>query len=315
MNLIHTRQMNALPPFDALMAFDATLRHRSMTRAAAELGITQSAVSHRLRKLEGFMGTPVLCRTSAGIVATPAGIALADGLADLIGGLAGLRSRCRAAVTPNKLRVGVGSALADHWLVRRLPNFAARDPDTAIELVIVNDANRDSLQDLDVQVVWQPVDEARSSSTQRLLFQEHVFPVCHPRFLRDGQLLRSPAGLLDVPLLHKGLQPMNHATEWDWSVWFERLKLAHEPPRGIRFAVIGTAIAAAMQGAGAVLARSLLVRDALAENRLCRLLPESWDMPSSKAHIVRWPAALTGDRRVQAFVNWLTDEAERARPS
>ncbi|MET0220283.1 MAG: hypothetical protein ABW213_06485 [Tardiphaga sp.] len=59
------------------------------------------------------------------------------------------------------------------------------------------------------------------------------------------------------------------------------------------------------------LARSLLVRDALAENRLCRPLPESWDMPSSKAHIVRWPAALTGDRRVQTFVSWLTDEAKQ----
>jgi LysR family glycine cleavage system transcriptional activator len=312
MNFIHTDAMDALPPFDALMAFDATLRHRSMTRAATELGITQSAVSHRLRKLEGFMGTPVLCRSPAGIVATPAGIALAEGLADLMGGLAGLRSRCRAAVTPNKLRVGVGSALADYWLVRRLPDFAARDPDIAIELVIVNDADRDRLQDLDVQVVWQPAAEARASSTQRLLFQEHVFPVCHPRFLPDGQPLRSAEGLLNVPLLHKGLQPAQHATEWNWSLWFERLQLGNEPPRGIRFAVIGTAIAAALQGAGAVLARSLLVRDALADNRLCRLLPASWDMPSSKAHVVRWPAVLTGDRRVRTFVSWLTDEAEQA---
>jgi LysR family glycine cleavage system transcriptional activator len=76
--------------------------------------------------------------------------------------------------------------------------------------------------------------------------------------------------------------------------------------------VIGTAIAAALQGAGVVLARSLLVRDALAENRLCRVLPDNWDMPSSKAHVVRWPSALTQDRRVQKFVTWLTHEAEQA---
>jgi len=48
--------MRALPPFDSLIAFDAALRRRSMTLAASELGLTQSAISHRLRKLEAFMG-------------------------------------------------------------------------------------------------------------------------------------------------------------------------------------------------------------------------------------------------------------------
>ena len=312
MNLIHTRGMDALPPFDALLAFDATLRHRSMTLAASELGITQSAISHRLRRLERFMGMPVLCRTAAGIAATPAGDALAEGLADLMGGLAGLRARCRSALAPAKLRVGVGSALADYWLVRRLPNFSAADPDISIELIIVNDSAQMQTMDLDVQVLWQPAADARSSSTQRLLFHEHVFPVCHPRWLPDGQPLRDVAALLDVPLLHKGAEAHGRGTEWCWSVWFERLDLTCGAGNGTRFAVIGTAIAAALQGAGVVLARSLLVRDALAENRLCRVLPESWDMPSSKAHIVRWPAALTGDRRVQKFVDWLSVEAAQA---
>ena len=55
MNLFHVAHMSRLPPFDGLVAFDAALRHRSMTRAAAELGLTQSAVSHRVRRLEAFM--------------------------------------------------------------------------------------------------------------------------------------------------------------------------------------------------------------------------------------------------------------------
>ena len=58
------------------------------------------------------------------------------------------------------------------------------------------------------------------------------------------------------------------------------------------------------------MARSLLVHDALADGRLVRVLPAKWDMPSSKAHLVRWPAALGTDRRVRSFVDWLVAEAK-----
>ncbi len=172
MNLLHTRRMDALPPFDTLIAFDATLRHRSMTLAAAELGVTQSAVSHRLRKLERFIGTPLLHRSNSGITATPAGVALAEGLTDLMSGLAALRARCRAAVAPASLRVGVGAALADYWLVRRLPNFTANNPGISIEMVVIENATQAWSLDLDVQVLWTPAAQARATSTQRLLFQE-----------------------------------------------------------------------------------------------------------------------------------------------
>jgi LysR family glycine cleavage system transcriptional activator len=301
--------MDALPPFDTLVAFDATLRHRSVTLAARELGITQSAVSHRLRKLERFMGMAVLCRSANGIAATPAGIALAEGLSELMGGLAGLRARCRAAAAPAALKVGIGAALADYWLVRRLPQFMMKHPDIGIELVIAGETPSLGALDLDVQVLWMPAADARASSTQRLLFQEDVFPVCHPSLLPGGQPLVAAEGLLDVPLLHKGAEHVSRGTEWSWSLWFERLDLATSPRSGTRFAMIGTAIAAALQGTGVVLARSLLVRDALADKRLCRVLPDCWDLPSSKTHVVRWPAVLTSDPRVKTFVGWLTQEA------
>ena len=133
MNLLHTAAMAALPPFDALIAFEATLRNGSVTAAAKDLGRTQSAVSHRLRRLEAFMGTALLARTGNGIKPTAAGTALADGLTELLGGLAELRARCRAATAPASLKVGVGSALADHWLVARLPRFTANHDDVAVE--------------------------------------------------------------------------------------------------------------------------------------------------------------------------------------
>lgn len=306
------RKMRSLPPFDALVAFDTALRHRSMTLAAAELGMTQSAVSHRLRRLEAYVGAPLLHRSPTGLHATPAGTALASGLADLLDGLSDLRARCRAVAVPSGLRVGVGAALADYWLVRRLPAFAAANAGMEVELTIVESEAELRAPDIDVHILWQPAATARSSSTQRLLFQEQVFPVCVPGLLPGGRTLRDPQALATLPLLHKGKPGRGQGAEWSWPVWFERLGIAGKPPAAaLRFGTIHTAIAAALQSAGVVMARSLLVHDALNDGRLVRVLPSSWDMPSSKAHVVRWPAALTGDERVSRFVKWAVAEAER----
>ena len=305
------REMRSLPPFDALVAFDTALRHRSMTLAAAELGMTQSAVSHRLRRLEAYVGAPLLHRSSTGLSATPAGTALAAGLADLLDGLSDLRARCRAVAAPSGLRVGLGAALADYWLVRRLPAFAAANAGLEVELTIVESEAEMRALDIDVHILWQPTATARSSSTQRLLFQEQVFPVCVPGLLPRGRTLRDPKALATLPLLHKGTPGRGQGAEWSWPVWFEQLGIAGKPPAAaLRFGTIHTAISAALQGAGVVMARSLLVHDALRDGRLVRVLPSSWDMPSSKAHIVRWPAALTGDERVRRFVTWAVGEAE-----
>jgi LysR family glycine cleavage system transcriptional activator len=303
--------MRTLPPFDGLIAFDATLRHRSMTRAAAELGLTQSAISHRLRKLEGFVGTRLLDRTPGGLSPTAAGVTLAEGLGRMLDEMAELRARSRASLRPQTLKIGLGSALANHWLVRRLPAFASAHPDVAIELCIVEGDVQARALDLDMQIRWIPKAGARATSTQRLLFDEMVFPVAVPSLLPRGRSLREPDVLGTLPVLHKGIAGRNDGDEWSWPVWFERLGVGAPVRAGLRFDNLGTAITAALQGSGVVLARSLLVHDALAEKRLCRVVSPDWDMMCSKAHVIRWPAALAGDRRVALFADWVTGEAER----
>jgi LysR family glycine cleavage system transcriptional activator len=196
--------------------------------------------------------------------------------------------------------------------VKRLPAFAAARAGLEVELTIVESEADLRAADIDVHILWQPAATARSSSTQRLLFREQVFPVCVPGLLPGGRTLRDPGALATLPLLHKGTPGRGQGAEWSWPVWFGRLGIAGKPPAAaLRFGNIHTAIGAALQGAGVVMARSLLVHDALKDGRLVRVLPASWDMPSSKAHVVRWPAALTGDERVRRFVAWVVAEAER----
>jgi len=308
MNFIHNRAMSRLPPLDALIAFEATVRLGGMTRAALELGVTQSAVSHRLRRLETFMGVALLVRRNSGIAPTPAGELVLDRLTGVFGELSELRSQCLAIAAPDRLRVGIGAALADNWLVRRLPDFAARHPRIAIELVVVENEAPERAANLDVRILWVPAAEARASSTQRPLFREHVFPVCHPNLLPAKFAPGDPTVLNSVPLLHK--HSAGQGEEWSWPAWFERLKLKARPKEALRFTSIGPAIAAALAGSGAVLARSILVHDALCDGRLVRLLLPRHDRLSAKVHIVRWPARLAGDAQVRAFASWLVSAAQ-----
>ena len=312
MNLVHCDRVSRLPPFDALVAFDAAVRLRSMTRAADELGVTQSAVSHRIRRLEAFMGAPLLHRYNSGLAPTSAGSALVEGLEALLGQMAELKARCAAASGGERLRVGVGAALAQSWLVRRLPAFTARHPDISIGLEIIDAEAAPATADLDVRFQWTPVEELRATTTQRPLFREDVFPVCHPALAPAGFTPGDPSVLSDLPLLHKG-QPGRAGGEWSWPVWLERLGLPPRPRETLRFASLDLAIAAALEGVGVVLGRTLLVGDALAEGRLVRLLPPRWDMPCDKAYLIRWPSALRDDPRVIAFVSWLVREAESMR--
>lgn len=305
MNLIHNAPMRSLPPFDGLVALDATLRLGSVTRAAAELGLTQSAISHRLRKLEAFMGVALTERTAIGVTGTAAGQAVAAAAGKLLDGMADLRACGRVAAPAPALRVGVGMALAQYRLLPRLEGFSAAHPGMSVDLIHLENAARARTLDLDVVVQWDKAERFKASSTQRALFREHVFPVCHPRLLTPAGPLSDAALLRGMPLLHKETTDGNRGAEWSWSTWFELLGLGEAPAASMRFDNIATVLAAALQGQGVALARSLLVADALADGRLVRVLPEQWQLESSKMHTVRWPAVLAGDGRVRAFVRWL----------
>src|SRR6202011_5135382 len=126
-----------LPPFGPLIAFDAVARHRSFTRAADELGVTQSAVSHQVRRLEDFLGVQLFNRLNPGVELSDDGAKLQGERATLLDGIAGLEPSLRRRPGRQTLRLGAGSSLAAWWLVRRLRTFHALHPEIAIEFVPV----------------------------------------------------------------------------------------------------------------------------------------------------------------------------------
>jgi LysR family transcriptional regulator, glycine cleavage system transcriptional activator len=116
------------PPIRPLVAFDAVIRHGSFSHAADELGITQSAVSHQIRQLERYFREPLLERRNPGVVPTEAGRALAATLGGVLDSLAALDAHRHDIAGGSSLKVGASAALANWWLIKRLPRLAAADP-------------------------------------------------------------------------------------------------------------------------------------------------------------------------------------------
>ena len=104
-----------LPPFAAVRAFEAAARHGSFTSAAEELNVTQSAISHQVKRLEEFLDTPLFVRAPQELTVTPAGL---DYLAELTGILDRLDESTRRVCHPDQpelLRIRATPAFTTRW--------------------------------------------------------------------------------------------------------------------------------------------------------------------------------------------------------
>jgi len=295
-----------LPPFASLVAFDAVVRHRSFTRAAEELSVTQSAISHQIRGLEKFFGIQLLKRLHPGVELSPDGAKLHNELAPLLDGMAGLVSSLHRLPSRQTLRVGAGSPLATWWLVRRLRHFRKLHPSIEIDFVSIESTAVD-VPPVDVRILWVTREEARATSVQLPLFREQVFPVFSPSLLPGGWPLTDPAALLGLPLIQKAHTP---AGEWSWSYWFEKLGLKHAEQRGLVLGDVGLCLTSAVDGAGIAIGRSLLVADAISDGRLVVALSTTPHVLSTQVHIARWAPELARDSNTQTLVTWLATAAE-----
>jgi LysR family transcriptional regulator, glycine cleavage system transcriptional activator len=294
--------MRRLPPFAELVAFEAVARHRSFTRAAAELCVTQSAISHRVRRLEKHFGTQLIRRLNPGIALTDAGAALLPELAAVLDALTHLGGR-----RERRLRVAAGSALCTWWLAGRLSAFMQQRPGISVELVPI-ETHATSIPEVDVRILWVGAGQDTPSPTQAPLFSEHVFPVCSPRLLPNEQPLRDSRALASMPLLHKATHLIG---EWSWQVWLDRLAVGstRRAQGELRFADMGLILSAAVEGSGVALAFSLPVHDALQAGRLMIPVAGVEPMVSTKRYVARWRRARVGDPDIEAFVAWLVAEA------
>jgi DNA-binding transcriptional LysR family regulator len=232
-----------LPPLSALRVFEAAGRRGGFTAAAAELGVTPSAVSHGVRALEDALGVPLFHRDQRGMRLTPAGETLLHEASRAFEGL----SRCVEALTGSRAARGltgsVAPTFATRWLLPRLPDLRRRHP--SLDLAISTEREHvelgDGRFDFAIRMAGAPVGPAE----WHRLAPVGLVPVA----AADCRLPLSEA-LARLPAIH-----VTAAGE-DWASWAALRGLnPPDPSRGLRFDTIGLALDAAAAGLGLALAR------------------------------------------------------------
>jgi LysR family glycine cleavage system transcriptional activator len=294
-----TRQ--ELPPLNALRAFEAAARHLSFTRAAAELFVTQAAVSHQMKALESHVGVKLFRRLPRRLLLTDEGQAYAREVSDAFTRLAAATARLREpdARAARLLTVSVVPSFAARWLVPRLGRFRRRHPEIDVRVSPQSEAADFARDDVDVGIRYGG-GRYPGLRSDRLLDDE-LFPVCSPRLAAK---LRTPRDLRHQVLLHD-------ETHEDWRTWLTSAGVAGEvdASRGPIFTDASMLLEAATGGQGVALGRRVLAGDALARGRIVRAFPRVPALPSNRAYFVVAPRATAEQARIRAFREWLLEEA------
>jgi LysR family glycine cleavage system transcriptional activator len=287
-----------LPPLNALRAFEAAARHRSFTRAAEELNVTQTAVSHQIKTLESRLGLKLFDRHGPAIALTEAAKAYLPSVRSAFDELYDATEYLVGPNSENTLTVNTLTTFASKWLVPRLGGFQDRHPEISVRITTstaIVDFERD---DVDVAIrygrgVWPGL---RADH----LMREDLFPVCSPKLLYGAHPLRTPEDLRHHTLLHVA------GFREDWQVWLTAAGIdSIDPSSGLRFDLALNALQAASDGMGVALGRTAFVQDDLATGRL--IAPFDMLLPIEGAYYIVAPERTADRPKIKAFRDWLTN--------
>jgi LysR family glycine cleavage system transcriptional activator len=289
-----------LPPLNALRAFEAAARHLSFTRAAAELHVTQTAISHQIKALEERLGVRLFRRLPRGLLLTEAAQRLLPPVRDAFDQIAAATERLAAGGAGTTLTVSVLPSFAAKWLVPRLGRFRAAHPNLDLRISASSELVDFARDDVDVGIrmgsgVYPGLRVER-------LFGEALVPVCSP-LLREGPhpLLR-PEDLEHHVLLHDD----DYAA---WELWLRLAGVSGVPARrGPVFTDSGMVVQAAAEGQGVALARRVLAAGDLAAGRLIQ--PFDVSIPHDLAYYLVCPEATAEQAKIVAFRSWLLAESQ-----
>lgn len=293
--------MRNLPPLAAVRVFEAAARHGSFTQAAAELGMTQAAVSYQIKLLEQRLGVPLFLRAKRRVELTEPGrraAALATaGLDQIADAFSGLLADNAAVLT-----VSATQSLASEWLAPRLGRFQLPRPQLAVRLLTDNKIIDFAREDVDAGIRSGTDCSVWTGLRCHFLFRMHATPLATAEF-RDRHAIREPADMLRVPRI-------TPEDLW-WRHWFEQVGL--EPPRerggGIRLDTQSMEGNAAVAGVGAAMLTPLFWRRTLAIGELVQLFPQLGVEPS--AYWLVYPEYKRQQPKILAFRDWMLAEVER----
>lgn len=289
-------------PYSALRAFEAVVRHSGFSAAAAELGVSQSAISQHVKTLEEWLGQGLLVRGARKSQPTREGEQLALAISEGLGRISDVCSQLRDKHRSDRtIVISCLPGFAFNWLFPRLLRFDLAHPDLSIS--IATDTGEQPFSGANVDIGIRYAKSAFPGLTSDLLMGENLFPVCSPALLSRLQSVDDLAHhtlLVDENLPHGGARP-------NWDFWAQDHDITlPTPQRTRRLGQSNMVVQAAIEGLGVAMGREPLVIDALSDGRLVRPFPQITRSMYSY-WLVRHPST-RDSQKVAIFLDWIKSE-------
>lgn len=291
----------ALPPLRLLTVFETVLRRASIQKAAADLNVTQPAVSQALKALEEHMGMQLLDRRTRPATLTEAGRILQLGVTEGLDRIeeAVLQIRSLQSTSDNSVTIGCSVGTATYWLMPRLAGFYSNHPDVAVNVMTTAGAP-EFLPGMDLVIRYGAGDWKDGKSVK--LFDEKVVPVCSPDLAKQ---VGDQGGLVAATLLHV----MSSDKTWlTWKDYFDLNGLPENRTLGRYFTNYVQATQATLSGQGVMLGWESNTGDLVREGRLVALEGTPW-RPKEAFYLVI-PDMAESKAACRLLINWITQLAQ-----
>jgi LysR family glycine cleavage system transcriptional activator len=287
-----------LPPFASLRAFEAAARHESFKTAAEELLLTQSAVSHQIKTLEGYLGMALFERAGGRVSLTPKGEAYFHDICGALDRISNSTFRACGEAVDGPLFIGATAAFTSRWLMPRLANFRRACPGIELEIV-ANDAPLRFPNDGTDILIQYGSEPAPGFETEPFLATTR-FPVCSAALIEREGRPESPLDLAGKTLLRDEFGD-------SWREWFVAAGCEPKAIQGPRMAHCELSLRAAKEGQGVALGYGALIEKELESGELVRLFEV--ETPRKVIYSLMYPTAQANRPRVSAFRNWIFEQA------
>ena len=290
-----------LPSRSALVAFETAARHQSFTSAAAELSLTESAISRQVAALENQLGLKLFNRVKKRVTLTKAGLIYSKQVrTSLLQMEQDMTNIMSHGGTREILELAVLPTFCSQWLIPRIESFYQRSPDVTINMsarstiFLFKETSFDSAIHFG-QPNWP-------GTVADFLFTEEVVAVCKPELLPSGGLTHAE-DIRNFPLLHLTSRPDA------WRRWFDIAGLSSvNAMHGARYEYFSLLISAVCAGLGIALIPRFLVVDELEKQQLS--IAYNLPLKSNDAYYLVYPEENLSSSALKQFTKWLLEEVK-----
>ena len=292
-----------LPPIGVLQSFVIAARHESVSVAARETGLTQSAVSRQIAQLEEIVGRPLFRRSGRRIVLTDAGAAYAGALGPAIDAIRRATGEAMAKRRDGEFTIATLPSFGMRWLAPRLPQLTSAHPEMVVNIAARSEPFELAASGFDAAIHYGRPDW--QNAAHDLLFPEESVPVCAPAFLAAHPIRRA-ADLIGCPLLGQSLR------QSAWEDWFALNGVTGTVKLSGRFDHFMMLAQAAVSGGGVAMMPRFLIEQELTSGAL--VIPVDRPLQSRLAYYLVYPHDRLGYPLFRLLRDWIVAEATRMRP-